>query len=330
MKKRKLRRDLLFAAAILILVLVMLYSGLRILESTVLRSGASQEQSHISKTVTRDGVAYYPRQDITTILVMGIDREGPVEASDSYRNPGAADMVAVVVLDQTNNCYSILNLNRDMMVEMPVLGIGGKQGGTAFGQLALSHTYGTGLADSAENTRATVSGLLLGLDIDYYVAMNMDAIGILNDAVGGVTVNVTEDFSAVDPTITKGEITLNRSQAMSFVRSRKDVGTQLNLSRMERHKEYLQGLAFAVRQKAEESASFVAEVYDQVDEYMVTDCSLTVLSGFAERYADFPLREIVTVEGENRKGGEFYEFYPDQEKLDALILRLFYAPKENQ
>ena len=330
MKKRKLRRDMLFAAAILILVLVMLYSGLRILESTVLHSGTIQEQPVETKTITRGGVDYYPRQDITTVLVMGIDREGPVQSSESYRNPGAADMVAAVILDHTNKSCTILNLNRDMMVEMPVLGIGGKRGGTAFGQLALSHTYGTGLADSAENTRQTVSDLLYGIEMDYYVAMNMDAIGILNDAVGGVTVNVTEDFSSVDPSITMGEVTLNRSQAMHFVRSRKDVGTQLNLSRMERHKEYLYGLTFAAKQKLEESASFVVEAYDQMDEYMVTDCSLTVLSGFAERYADYHIAEIAAVEGENRRGEEFYEFYPDEEKLDALILRLFYAPKENQ
>ena len=41
--------------------------------------------------------------------------------------------------------------------------------------------------------------------IDYYFSMNMDAISILNDAVGGVTVEVTDDFSQVDATIGKGQ-----------------------------------------------------------------------------------------------------------------------------
>ena len=33
------------------------------------------------------------------------------------------------------------------------------------------------------------------------------------------------------------------------------------------------------------------------------------------------------MEGENKLGEEYYEFYADEEKLDALILQLFYAPK---
>ena len=59
---------------------------------------------------------------------------------------------------------------------------------------------------------------------NYYISMNMDAIAILNDAVGGVTVNVTDDFSAVDPSITKGEVTLKGDQALTFIQTRKDVG----------------------------------------------------------------------------------------------------------
>ena len=201
MSKRKRNSRLAIGALILILVLVMIYSGLRILESTVFYS-EPEEAAVATKTITRNGTDYFPRQDITVILVMGIDEEGPVKDSGSYRNNGEADMVAAVMLDQADETYTVLTLNRDMMLEMPALGIGGKQAGTFYGQLALSHTYGSGLADSAENTRNTVSSLLNGITIDHYIAMNMDAIGILNDAVGGVTVTVRDDFSAVDESLT--------------------------------------------------------------------------------------------------------------------------------
>ena len=326
MSKRTTRSRIVVAAVILILVLVMIYSGLRILEPTVFF--AEQEETAVStKTITRDGVDYFPRQDITTILVMGIDEEGPVTDSGSYRNNGEADMVAVVILDQKAETYSILTLNRDMMLNMPALGIGGRQAGTFYGQLALSHTYGSGLADSAENTRDTVSALLYGIRIDHYVSMNMDAIGILNDAVGGVTVTVTDDFSAVDESLTMGEVTLNRAQAMTFVRTRMDVGNQLNLSRMERHKEYLLGLSDALNRKIDQSDSFAAEIYSEMSAYMVTDCSVNVVSGLLQRCADYQMDRIVSLEGENVLGEEYYEFYADEEKLDALILELFYAPK---
>lgn len=327
MSKRKRNSRLAAAALILILVLVMIYSGLRILESTVFFT--KQEEAAVpTKTITRSGVDYFPRQDITVILVMGIDEEGPVKDSGSYRNNGEADMVAAVILDQTDETYTVLALNRDMMLEMPALGVGGRQAGTFYGQLALSHTYGSGLADSAENTRNTVSNLLYGINIDHYVAMNMDAIGILNDAVGGVTVTVRDDFSAVDESLTPGEVTLNREQALHYVRTRKDVGNQLNLSRMERHKEYLQGLSAALNRQLDDSDTFAAELYEEMSPYMVTDCSLNVVSGLMQRCADYSLKQILSMEGENVLGAEYYEFYADEEKLDALILELFYAPKK--
>ena len=328
MSKRKHWKDAAFVILILILVLVMIYSGLRILESTVLYQGTDSGEGFVSKTITRDGIDYYPRQDMTVVLVLGIDQYGPVEATEYYSNTGAADMAMLLIFDETNEHCDVLYLNRDTMLEMPVLGIGGRQAGTYYGQLALSHTYGSGLEDSAENSRNTISDFLYGLRIDHYVAMNMDAIAILNDAVGGVTVNVTEDFSQVDPTIGMGEVTLMGQQAINFVRTRKDVGDQLNLSRLQRQQDYVDGFMEAFREKREaEGEAFFLNAYEEVSPYLVTDCSANAVSGMMDRYGDYEIREVVTPEGENVMGEEYYEFYVDEEALDALILRLFYAPK---
>lgn len=328
MRKKKQTRQLLFFTVILVLVLMMLYSGLRILESTVLYRGQGTEDQFVSKTITRDGVDYFPRQDITTVLVMGIDKFGPVEASEYYINTGSSDMNMVLIFDEVNEVCNVLFLNRDTMVDMPVLGLGGKQAGTYYGQLALSHTYGTGLSDSSENTRRTISDFLYGIDIDYYVAMHMDAIAILNDAVGGVTVNVTEDFSEVDPEIGMGRVKLMGEHAINYVRTRKDVGDQMNVSRIERQEDYLNGFLEAFREQQEQTSEFVVSVYEKIQPYLVTDCSANAISGMVDRFSDYQIKEIITPEGENVLGEEYYEFYVDEEKLDELILRLFYAPKK--
>ena len=326
MKKRGSVRQIAYVCIILILVLVMLYSGLRILESTVLHSG-TEEQGFKSKTITRDGVDYYPRQDITVVMVLGIDQYGPVEESVSYINKGSADMVQLLVFDETDQVCSVLYLNRDTMLEMPALGIGGKQAGTTYGQLALAHTYGSGLEDSCENVRQTVSDFLYGLRIDYYVSMNMDAISILNDAVGGVTVNVVHDFSQVDPTIGMGEVTLTGEQAINFVRTRKDVGDQLNLTRIERQKAYIDGFVTAFRAKYEQDGKFFLSVYEEVSPYLVSDCSAKTIGSLVDRYGGYEISEVVSPEGKNVMGEEYFEFYADEDALDELILRLFYAPK---
>lgn len=310
----------------LILVLVILYSGLQILETTVFLKEQTMEVE-VRKTVTKDGVAYFPRQDINVILLMGIDKEGKVQASLEPNHGNAVDMVSLLVFDEKNESCTVLNINRDTMLEMPMLNDAGREAGTFFGQLAYSHTYGTGVEDSCENTKKAVSNLLYGITIDYYIAMNMDAIAILNDAVGGVTVNVVDDFSGVDASIPMGQVTLRGNQARRFVQARGGVGDQLNLSRIERQKEYMDKFADALRIQLDTNEEFVLTTYEEVAPYLVSDLPVSTLTGMAERYEDYPIAELLSLEGENVLGELYYEFYPDEEKLDELILKLFYAPK---
>ena len=327
MSRKEQAKKIGFVCLVLILVLVILISGLRILESTAFLKGQTGEGQIASKTIERNGVKYFPRQDITVMLIMGIDEVGPVKDSGSYNNTGEADMIALAVFDETNEQMDILYINRDTMVDMPVLGIGGKPAGTANRQIAVSHTYGSGLEDSCENTKKTVSDLLYGLPINYYVAMNMDAIPLLNDAVGGVTVTVVDDFSDVNPNIPMGETTLMGQEALDYVQERREVGDQKNISRMERQKEYMKNFLSAFKSKTSASDMFVLNTYEQVSDYIVTDLVAKSMSSIWNKYADYQLDEVVTLQGENTLENGHYAFILDEAALDALILKMFYAPK---
>ncbi len=309
---------------LLLLMLVMLYSGLQVLEATVLQPAAGTAASDQSKTVRKDGTDYFPHQDMQVLLVLGIDRTGPVEASHYYRNPGLADSILLLIFDESSEECTVLTLNRDTMVHMDVLGVRGEYAGTAYGQLALAYSYGQGLRDSCENVKSTLEKFLPGLTVDCYLAMHMDALPILNDAVGGVTVEVTEDFSQVNPSIPRGQVTLKGQQALDYLRGRQDLGDQLNTSRMARQSEYVGKLLEALGEKKYRDVRFFAELYEDIAPYIVTDCSAETLSGMLSRYAGYTLREIVTPEGESIVDKGHNQFLVDEEKLDALLLRLFY------
>jgi len=323
---KKFLLKVLFACIALILVLGIVYSGLQILELTVFYDQETDFEIQ-TKTITRDGVKYYPRQDINVILLMGINQEGPAHA-EKPNHGNAVDMVALMVFDEKAETCTILNLNRDTMVDMPALDLEGKEVGTMYAQLAYAHTYGTGMEDSCENVKKTVSNFLGGVTIDYYVSMNIGAIASVNDAVGGVTVNVVHDFSAVNASIPMGVVTLKGDQARSFVQSRGNVGDELNLSRIERQKEYMNGFISAFKETVKNSDSgFVVDTYNEVAPYLVSDLPISTLTSLVERYIDYPLSDIISLEGENHLGEELYEFYADEEKLEDLRLKLFYAPK---
>lgn len=321
---RKKYTKFVFAGIALALVLVILYSGLQILESTVLYMGPEQWTAE-RKTISRDGVDYYPRQDITVVMILGINRRGVVEPT-ARNEGGAADMITLMIFDEKDQTYSLLSINRDTMMDMPMLDESGKIAGTYYGQAGYAHTYGTGMEDSCENMKKAISGFLNGINIDYYVALNMDAISVLNDAVGGVTVTIEDDFTAIDPAMTMGEVTLNGEQAVIFVQSRRNVGDKLNISRIRRQQEYMENFTKQLYARKEESDTFVISTYEKLSGYIVTDCSANVISGLVDRYGDYSMKENVTPAGENVVG-EYMEYYVDEDQLNDLILRLFYAPK---
>lgn len=326
MEKKQIRGNKLLLLAILLLVPVVIISGLQFLESTFYNP-QTPIPTQPGKTIVRNGVEYFPRTDVTTVLLTGVDESGPMEDSGSYNNKCEADMVALLIFDETNKSINVLMLNRDTMVTMPVLGLGGKPAGTREGQLALAHTYGSGLKDSSENLRKTVSDYLYGVEIDHYFTMGMDAVALLNDAVGGVTVTVEDDFSAVDPSIPMGQVTLRGQQALNFVRTRYEVGDQLNLSRMVRQQAYMQSFMKKLNKEMDKSASFALDTYSRLEPYTVTDCTAHLLATLADRYSDYTLGQIINIQGENVKG-EYMEFYPDPADLDRVIIEQLYAPKK--
>ena len=331
MSRREQLKRIAFICLILILVLLILISGLRILESTVLSKKTTKAVETVSKTIERNGISYYPRQDITTMLLMGIDEEGPVKDSGSYKNTGESDMLALVIFDETHKTMDIIHLNRDAMVDMEDLGIGGKSAGTVHQQLALSHTYGSGLEDSCEHTKDTVENLFhIDNLITYYVAMNMDAIPILNDAVGGVRVNVTEDFSqSENPNILMGETVLMGQNALDYVQIREGVDDQNNLSRMERQRKYMESFLSVFRKKASGNETFLLETFESIDPYVVTNLGTKTMASIYSQYSDYTLNEVVSLDGELIIGkGGYYEYHLDMDALDALILEMLYAPKK--
>ena len=157
----------------------------------------------------------------------------------------------------------------------------------------------------------------------------MDAIPVLNDLVGGVTVHVDDDFSKVDPTIVQGkDITLQGQQALTFVRNRMGVADQTNLSRMNRQREYLNALYRQLSAKLKTEDGFAARLASKLSDYTVSDLTTTELSNMADRMKDYPFTAIYTIRGEAVVGEEVMEFYTDEADLQDLVIRLFFRRME--
>lgn len=332
-KKSKAKKILVLA--IVLLLFLGMIGGIFFWESKQ-RQEAMLVQSEIDESarrrregwVNRDGVWYAPKENQETVLMIGLDKTEPIEASESYNNNAQADFLLLAIFDETKETTTILHINRDTMAEIPVLGVNGQLAGTMTGQLALSHTYGSGLQDSCMNTVNAVSDFLYGIKINHYVAMTMGAVPYINDLVGGVPVTVLDDFSGIDDSLVEGEtITLKGEQALHYVRNRADLEDSSNLNRMKRQQQYLTSMAKQV-EKLDDDFSVSTQQVATIAKYIISDCSIDTLSRMAEQFVDYPLQEMQDVQGEAVRGEEFIEFYPDEEKLAEQVLELFYEVRE--
>ena len=339
MKFRVDVRVLKGAAAILAAVLVLL-AGMLLLqrwenaqdapvsssgEASSVEAGAPVDGREITYY---NGTAYARREDLETVLLLGVDKfEG--ETPEGYINNQQADFLLLLVMDKENETCTPIQLNRDTMTQIQILGVTGEPAGTFTGQLALAHTYGSGEEDSCVNTVLAVSNLLYGMEIDHYVSLTMDGVALLNDLVGGVTVEVLDDFSGIDDSLMQGEIvTLKGQQALTYVRSRGGMEDSSNLHRMERQRQYLAALQQQLKAAVRQEDGFTLDALLQLNEYMVSDCTVNQLSDLGDSLAAYQVSDILTTPGDAQEGEEFMEFTVDEAALQQLVMDVFYEPVE--
>ena len=275
-----------------------------------------------------NGTAYAKRENLETVLLLGVDKfEG--ETPEGYLNNQQADFLLLLVMDKENETCTPIQLNRDTMTQIQILGVTGEPAGTFAGQLALAHTYGSGEEDSCENTVLAVENLLYGVGIDHYVSLTMDGVALLNDLVGGVTVEVLDDFSGIDDSLVQGEtVTLQGQQALTYVRSRGGMEDSSNLHRMERQRQYLSALQQQLKQASQQDSGFTLDALLQLNEYMVSDCTVNQLSDLGDSLAAYQVSDILTTPGDAQEGEEFMEFTVDEAALQQLVMDVFYEPVE--
>ena len=297
-------------------------------DARLAETGLTEENDSVEiATLFYNGQQYAYKERLTSLLILGID-DAELAESAAARNQSQADFLLLAVFDPDSRECTLIQLNRDTMCDVPMLDADGNYIGLVNEQLALSHTYGNGMESSCENTVFAVSRLLYGVEIGNYFAVTMDAIPVLNDLVGGVTVTIEDDFSGVDPTLVMGEtVTLTAENVEHFVRSRMNmVDDPTNIARMRRQRDYMTALFSSLSSAVKKDSAFVVEAYSAMAGSLVTDCSIDEMSDYSERFSGYTLSEIVTPEGESVKGEKFMEFYVDEAALQELVIETFYEP----
>lgn len=285
-----------------------------------------------ARTVEYQGASYQYRSGLLTVLVMGVDRAGDSEAAPTgFRNGGQADFLLLLVFDAKAKTITPIHIDRDTMAEITVLGVLGNVAGTRRAQICLSHGFGDGGEQSSLYTADAVSKLLYGVDIDFYISLNLDAISILNDALGGVPVTLKDDFTSLDPSMTKGStLTLRGQQAEYYVRSRMAIGVGTNEARMVRQREYMAGAGRLLSQKMREDGGFLGELLDALGKNLQSNMPRGRMINEFYGSRDFENRDTITPPGQHKVGEDgFMEYHMEEPALEKLVIQLFFTPRES-
>lgn len=321
--KKRLYKGLGIAVGVLALGIAVIGVVLGMADHYRINSDSSTDSREM---ITYKNETYVKKGNLETYLIAGIDAPGKVEKVTEYDGTGQCDVLAVIVRDRSTDQCKLLSIDRNTITAVKSLDNDGTYLDTTDIQISLAHAMGFDQQVRAENTVDAVSHLLGDQTIDGYAMVNMGAIQVVNDMVGGVTVTIEDDFSDIDPSMKKGEtVTLMGEQAEKYVRSRKEISDGSNQNRMSRQSTYEEAFKPAFRNKCAENSKFPLEVYHAMEDYMTTNISAKKFCRLAILMSDENQDEKVAISGTyGLDEDEWQTFTPDEDSLQEAILELFY------
>lgn len=312
-------------AAVLFAVIFLVSAGFLLLQIWESEQKYASAWGDAENHIEYKGKEYELKQNIESFLVLGLDKFEDNILPNSYNNDRQADFLMLLVFDNEAKTCSALNISRDTMAKIDVLGINGNPIDTVESQIALAHTYGDGGKTSCRNASNAVSDLLLGMKINHYISFTMDAVPIYNDLLGGVEVMVLDDFTSIDDSLVKNQkVTLKGEQALTYVRSRKGMEDSTNNNRINRQLQYLDSLHDKTKERIKSDDEFIVESILKLSDYIVSDRSVTQLQEIMRKFNEYEFSGIESIKGESKMGEKHMEFYPDEDSLKEMVIKLFY------
>ncbi|MDO5649785.1 MAG: LCP family protein, partial [Gallicola sp.] len=236
-------------------------------------------------------------------LMVGVDENSQMEKKDENTRTDTI-MLAKVNLD--TGSADVLSIPRDTKVK-----INGE-----YHKINAAHAYG-GMTLTLQTIRN-----FLGVDLDYYVAVNFKAVEEVVDAIGGIEVNnqhrIVIPREEVD--IPAGKIKLNGKDALAFVRNREfDNG---DLGRVDNQQKFMMNLLDQVISPA--NITKVPQLFNIYKKDVKTNIPSDIIAGVATKIGNINKDKVNfhTIPGQPVNEGISY-YVADKEETLKLVDNIF-------
>ena len=283
--------------------------------------------------ITYKGEKYTYNENITSVLCMGVDKYNIDQGETVIGNSGQADMLMLAIMDTESGKVNLWNISRDSMTDVDIYNVDGEYVRTEKLQACLAFAYGDGKHESCENTVKSVSRLLYGIPIQSYAVLDMEAIGPLNDAIGGVEVTIHEGDILPKHFVPGTTVLLKGKDVKSYVQSRRTEmpgeAIDSNNNRMARQRQYMMKFIQKAMEKTKEDISTPLNLFNIVmkNNHIITNLDTSKIAYLTTKImkVDFSEDSFQTIPGEVVAGEKHAEYHVDDEALYQMILDTFYV-----
>ena len=339
LEKHRLRRWQKVLAMVLALILVLVAGfagsffflrakGEKNLKTQVPETAESApEEEREGIFVTYKGKEYKYNENIINFLCLGIDKDVPIEEKRTGDIEGLADAVLLASVDVEDGLVQLLAIPRDTIVPVKVMDSQGRFDRNENVQITMQYAYGRTAKESCELMTDTVSNLLFRLPIQRYCSINFEAVPTLNDAIGGVDVDVLEDIYGEHCTLYAGTTEhLEGYEALDYIRWRDEWVAESSMGRLERQKQYMSNYFNQAKDAVKKDLTLPVKVFQELDANMCTNITVEDITYLVPELLDITLdtENIAMVPGEVVQGEEFEEYHVDDDALKDLVISRYY------
>lgn len=277
-------------------------------------------------TIEYNGSYYRYNNRLKNYLFMGIDTDDAVFNMNTKDTGYQSDALFLIVADSMNQRISVITINRNTITEIERFTGSSVSMGTALSQICVQHSYGDGKKLSCTRVEDAVSKLFYNIPIHGYLSLNMGGIPGMNDAIGGVTVEVLDDlyYENRNVNLKKGDIVkLNGQEAYCYLRGRDVNDFDSSTNRLRRQEQYITNF-ISILQASEQRQKQIMNMFDAMEDYTVTNIDFTKLLSTLLNY-EYSADNLYTVPGETKMGSdEREEYHVDEEDFYDMIISIFY------
>jgi len=336
-KKKKKKRSKLKITLIVLLVLLLVAAGIggyfflrfkKIYDAPEEVITATPVPEPEREYITYNGELYYENPDIARFVLFGIDSS---EIRDQRGAGARTDVMIVVAVDVKQNKITGIEIPRDTKAEVDLLDQDGNVTDTMVTKINGAFQFGgREMGHGAQNSLNAINKLLsidgkYDLKLTDYAGINIDGIGPLATAVGGVPVTLKNNIEGIG---SRGEtVTLKGKKAETFCRVRKGADlTGSDIDRGKRQMDFIFGFISKVRKLG---IGEIAGIVSQVIQYTFTNLSMDEIVAYASVALKVPNEniDIIQLPGEDKLDGLWY-FIVDEEGMEQIVIDTFYLPKD--